>query len=188
MGSRGGAAPCGSSLGGELLTLSRGDCDEIYFSASPRAAILYNTDLLVDQPKPAFPAAALDQPNNDEVDHFLTGGNTLAAGWLREIPVTDPKALQLFTELSKSGRLGAGECSAIAVAVCRKRPLAIDDKAARKRASAFSPKVELLNTETLMVSLIQAGRLSVAEADAIKEDWEQDHRFKLAFKSFANRV
>jgi hypothetical protein len=76
VGSRGDAAPCGSSLGGELVTLPRGDCDEIYLSASPRRAILYITDLLVDQTKPPLPADAVDQPNPDEVDYFLTGGNT----------------------------------------------------------------------------------------------------------------
>jgi hypothetical protein len=78
VGSRGDAAPCGSSLGGELVTLPRGDCDEIYLSASPRRAILYITDLLVDQTKPPLPADAVDQPNPDEVDYFLTGGNRKA--------------------------------------------------------------------------------------------------------------
>lgn len=114
--------------------------------------------------------------------------SALAAGWLREIPVTEPEELELFAELSASGRLGAGECSAMAVAVCKKRPLAIDDKAARRRASAFNPKVKLLNTETLMVKLIQAGRLSVADADQIKVEWEREHRFKLGFGSFADRI
>jgi hypothetical protein len=114
--------------------------------------------------------------------------NALAVGWLREIPVTGPEELELFAELSASGRLGAGECSAMAVAVCRKLPLAIDDKAARKRASAFNPAVKVLDTETLMVSLIREDRMSVAEADEIKDEWEKEHRFKLGFGSFADRI
>ena len=43
--------------------------------------------------------------------------SALDAGILSEIAVTSPEELSLFGSLSATGRLGAGECSAIAVAV-----------------------------------------------------------------------
>jgi hypothetical protein len=44
----------------------------------------------------------------------------------------------------------------------------------------------LLDTVSLVVEAIRAGLLSIAEADAIKADWEQNHRFiKKHFKSFS---
>lgn len=110
------------------------------------------------------------------------------AGELNEIQVTDPTELQTFGKLHALKRLGAGECSAIAVAANRRLPLAIDDKRARKEARAFSSKVVLLNTEGLMISLIHEGVMDVAAADLIMLAWEQKHRFKLGFGSFADRI
>lgn len=147
-------------------------------------------DLLQDHPQYRF--VVTDHVRAEVTAHYPEQlaqlESALAAGWIREIPVTTPEELELFAELNKPGRLGAGECSAIAVAVCRKRPLVMDDKAARARASAFNPPVNLLDTETIMVALIRAGHLSVADADRIKSEWERDHRFKLKFGSFADRA
>ncbi|MEX0714751.1 MAG: hypothetical protein WD278_20615 [Pirellulales bacterium] len=112
----------------------------------------------------------------------------LSAGELDEIQVTDPAEVQAFSQLNASKRLGAGECSAIAVAANRRLPLAIDDKRARKEARTCSPKMVLLSTEGLMVSLIHEGVVDVAAADSIKLEWEQKHRFKLNFGSFAERI
>ena len=71
MGSRGGCAPCGSSLGGELVTLPRGDCASARY---PLLGILPN-DNFVDHLKPPFPSAALDQPLTGEMVQFLTGAD-----------------------------------------------------------------------------------------------------------------
>ncbi|MDY0041937.1 MAG: hypothetical protein RBS57_16615, partial [Desulforhabdus sp.] len=49
---------------------------------------------------------------------------------IRQISVNDPEALVLFGTLSASGRLGAGECSAIALAVHNGYILAIEDRRA----------------------------------------------------------
>ena len=114
--------------------------------------------------------------------------SALNTGWLQEITVIDTRELDVFVELSRSGRLGAGECSAMSVAVCRTLPLAIDDKTARKRAAAFNPKIELLDTEALVLSLIRESSIGVEEADEIKHEWEREHRFKLSFASFAERI
>jgi hypothetical protein len=63
--------------------------------------------------------------------------------------------------------------------VNRNLPLAIDDKVAVKRAQRFRPAIAIESTESLMVSLIHAGVLDLSAADAIKQDWEQNHRFRL---------
>jgi predicted nucleic acid-binding protein len=111
----------------------------------------------------------------------------LASGTLKEIRVTDLEEVRLFAELTTTG-LGIGECSAIAAAAHRKLVLAIDDKAAVKKAERLGLGLTIVNTETLIVLLIQRGVLTVAEADFMKTDWETNHRFRLAFQSFAERI
>jgi len=96
--------------------------------------------------------------------------------------------LAIFANL-KSLKLGDGECASIAAALHRGLPLAIDDIRAAKKASARDTNLTILDTITLMLEAIRAGLLSVAEADAIKLDWEENHRFaKKTFSSFAELV
>jgi predicted nucleic acid-binding protein len=111
----------------------------------------------------------------------------LQSGSLQEIRVTDPAELNAFAQLTSTG-LGIGECSAISVAANRQIPLAIDDKVAVKRARRFRASIAIENTESLMVSLIRAGVLDLSAADAIKQDWERNHRFRLPFSSFSDRI
>ena len=106
---------------------------------------------------------------------------------LEEITVTDLAEVQPFADLTAKG-LGIGECSAIAVAVHRQLTLAIDDKRAIKKVASLGPKVPILTTESLMVLLIQQGALSVDEADAMRLEWENNHRFRLTFSSFRERI
>ena len=152
--------------------------------------VIRRLDLLRDHPFHRF--VVTDHVRAEITEHYpdqrALVEQALTSGWLRESTVSEPNELEVFAELTASGRLGAGECSAIAFAVCRQLPLAMDDKAARKRASAFNPKMKLLATETLMVSLIRAGRISAEEADEIKSEWEREHRFKLNFGSFTERI
>lgn len=111
----------------------------------------------------------------------------LTYGVLEEIRVTDLAEVQLFAELSAKG-LGVGECSAIAVAVQRRLVLAIDDKRAIKKIAASGYHLAILGTESLVVLLIKNEVLTVADADGMKVEWEQRHRFKLTFASFAERL
>ena len=106
---------------------------------------------------------------------------------IEEISVTDPSEIQLFAELTRTG-LGVGECSAIAVAAHRNYSLAIDDRTARKRVASRYPTIPVLTTESLVIQLIRESALTVAEADAMKEAWENNHRFRLPFQSFAERI
>jgi predicted nucleic acid-binding protein len=81
-------------------------------------------------------------------------------------------------------RLGVGECSAIAVAVSRGYELGIDDEAAIKQIQSLKLNVNVHRIRDIMVAIIRAGQLSVQDADAIKVDWETNHRFRQKFKSF----
>ncbi len=108
----------------------------------------------------------------------------LQSGGIEEIRVDAVEELATFARLMESGRLGAGECAAIAAAAHRGYALAVDDKAARKAALSLLSSTCLLNTQALMVSLITIGVLSVEEADAIKADWETKHSFALRIRSF----
>jgi predicted nucleic acid-binding protein len=110
----------------------------------------------------------------------------LAAGVFAESSVDALDAV--FATLVGEGRLGIGECAAIALAAKRNIVLAIDDKQARKAAQRVVAGIKLESTETLMVALIRQGLLDVGGADAIKERWEAEFRFKLMFGSFAERI
>ena len=58
----------------------------------------------------------------------------VASGLLDTCSVVDPEEVTLFLKLGPGQQLGAGECSAIAVAIRRRYPIAIDDNRAVKRA------------------------------------------------------
>ena len=82
--------------------------------------------------------------------------------------------------------LGAGERAAIAAAKARGLALAMDDKDAWRLGGLHCIGVPRLETVSIMVDLIVAGTLSVAEADLIKADWAANHKFrKPSFASFA---
>jgi predicted nucleic acid-binding protein len=85
-------------------------------------------------------------------------------------------------------RLGAGERSAIAVAINRKCALAIDDSRAIQRAieeaGIAGSTLSIVRTQDIVVELIKQGVLSIEVADAIHADWATNHRFKLKVTSF----
>lgn len=109
----------------------------------------------------------------------------VAAGVLDTCTVTDAVELDLFLRLGPGQKLGAGECSALAVAISRKHAKAIDDNRAVKRSiREVGAKLEILKTSDVIVNLIRAGRLDLTEADRIKAEWEHYHRFKPKAHSF----
>lgn len=67
----------------------------------------------------------------------------LACGALSLVPVDTAEQLRLFASLSATGRLGAGECSAITVAVQCGCTLAIDDRVANRLARRFARRSAL---------------------------------------------
>ena len=129
----------------------------------------------------------------DEVkEHFEEQFDAVNAaitdGTVKEVTAVDPDELADFATLDAQRNLGTGECSAIAVAKHRSIPLAMDDRRARNRAAEFHSAIQLLSTESLMISLIHDGVLTVEQADEIKLDWETNHSFKLKFGSFAEKI
>ena len=112
----------------------------------------------------------------------------LLGGLLDTCSVTDPAEVALFADLEPGVRLGAGECSAIAVAIVRRHAIAIDDnqaiKTALRTAAIAGVALTVLRTQDVVLSLIRADVLTVEEADRIKADWEKHHRFRLRAASF----
>ena len=58
----------------------------------------------------------------------------------------------------------------------------------RKRVAQLYPAINILTTELIVLELIRQGVLDLAAADAFKLDSEQNHRFRLPFGSFAERL
>ena len=114
----------------------------------------------------------------------------LSAAQLTEQPIDDPSELELFLRLAAKGRLGAGERSAIAVALNRKCALAIDNSRAIQRAleeaGIAGNSLIILRTQDIVVQIIRHGALTIEAADAIRDDWASNHRFKLKIASFAD--
>ena len=81
-----------------------------------------------------------------------------------------------------AGRLGAGECSALAIS--RRYILAIDDRLATTHVRRADATLRILATQDLVVSMIREGLLDVVEADRIKQEWATRHRFRLKLDSF----
>lgn len=121
-------------------------------------------------------------------EQFEAVDAAIAEGIITELSVDRPEELSDFGKLTAPRNLGIGECSAIAVAKNRSLILAIDDNQARKKAKRFHSKLALLSTEELVVSMIKGSILTVEEADEIKLAWETEHRFKLKFETFGDKV
>ncbi|CDL00982.1 conserved protein of unknown function [Magnetospirillum gryphiswaldense MSR-1 v2] len=111
------------------------------------------------------------------------------AGYLSEQRVDDPTEVELFLRLRQTPRLGTGECSAISVALNRGHRLAIDDNRAISRAlheaGLAKRTLDIVRTQDIIVTLIQAETLTVEAADTILEDWASNNRFKLKISSFS---
>lgn len=112
----------------------------------------------------------------------------LSAAHITEQRVDDPVELELFMRLAVHGRLGAGERSAIAVALNRKCTLAIDDSRAIQKAIAEAGiagnPVTIVRTQDIVVELIRKRVISIGVADKILVDWATNHRFRLKIASF----
>jgi predicted nucleic acid-binding protein len=105
----------------------------------------------------------------------------LVAGQIDQHCVDDAEELEMFLRLARRGRLGAGERSAIAVAINRRCALAIDDSRAIHRALEESG---IAGKALTILRLIRGGIISIEVADAIRTDWATNHRFTLKISSF----
>lgn len=110
--------------------------------------------------------------------------DALAAGVLREEPISGAASLRLYTELRKS--MGKGEAASLALAKARGWSIASDEKGAFRRAAIeHVGKGRLLTTADLYLLAIRSGSLSIEEADLDKAILEA-RRFKMPFASFAD--
>ena len=112
----------------------------------------------------------------------------IRSGAISEVTVSSPGEMAIFESLMQSRRLGAGECSAIAKAVCGQHVLAIDDRRATSQAQRTSEALRIVSTQELMVWMIAENLLDIAEADRIKNEWALRHRFRLKITSFREVV
>lgn len=118
-------------------------------------------------------------------DQITRYQDSIDSGVLAQVSLDSQAELQTFADLSKSGRIGTGECSAIACAVCRQHVLAIDDRRAMTQARQVQKDISIVKTSDLVVAMINESLLTVEHADAIKTDWSRNHRFTLTFESFS---
>lgn len=109
-------------------------------------------------------------------------------GVLIEKNLVTAEELNLFAKFMHSGRLGAGESSAISCAAHGGHKLAIDDKRAISEAERIVPGICILKTQDIILSMITEKILTINEADDIKKIWEAEHKFQLKFESFAKLV
>ena len=109
-------------------------------------------------------------------------------GAISQVSVSDSREIAIFESLMQSRRLGAGECSAIAMALCGQHVLAIDDRRAKTEARRTDQALQILNTQDLMASMIAENLLDITEADGIKNEWRLRHRFWLKIQSFREVV
>jgi predicted nucleic acid-binding protein len=149
-------------------------------------------DLLANHPDYRF--VVPDLVRNEVTRHYAAQVTRLEAAiatgqLLADDPAeaTDLAELATFAAMSTL-KIGDGERAAIAAAHTRGLPLAMDDNRAWKRSAAFSSGIPREDTLSVMVSLIKAGVIDVAAADAIKADWHANHRFTLLFSSFAEKI
>lgn len=114
--------------------------------------------------------------------------NAIGCGLLEVVSVDQPNELEMFEELSREGRLGTGECSAIACAINRQYILAIDDVQARKQAMKLAPTLQILTTQDILLELIANRIITVANANIIKNELEHKYRFNMKIGSFEEFV
>lgn len=126
----------------------------------------------------------VDEVTLDFPDQKNRLNSAIVSSELEVITVDNEKELQLYNELIKERRLGAGECSAIACAINRRCCLVMEDVRACKQTVKLMPSIEILRTQDIIAKLIMDKIITIEEADAVKSDWQNNYRFSLKFNSF----
>lgn len=121
----------------------------------------------------------------EQVERYHTA---LAEGHVESCTVTAEAALDIFGQLTGTTRLGVGESATIAHAIVTGSGVAIDDRRAINEAQRIADGLVILRTADLIVRLIHHAMLTVEEADAIKDDWAANHRFRIPVASFAEMM
>jgi predicted nucleic acid-binding protein len=82
--------------------------------------------------------------------------------------------------------LGNGESFSFAAAVEFQAAIAIDDIRAVKKLKTVTAGLTVVTSTDIVVAGIRASRLTLPEADLLKTDWADNHRFRLKFNSFGD--
>lgn len=105
---------------------------------------------------------------------------------LTPVSITDPADISEFAELIT--RLGRGESACLVLAERNGWTVASDEKRRfRREAVTRIGEDRLIGTADLFVHAIQAGLISIEEADADKVALESK-RFRMPFRSFSEKV
>ena len=110
--------------------------------------------------------------------------DAMAAGLLDLQSIRNPVEVALFADLRAAGRLGAGECAVLAVALTRNWIAGLQDRRARLEGQRRRKGLVIYQTEDLVLALIRAGHLTVEQADGFLAEWATQHRFRSRFTSF----
>lgn len=143
-------------------------------------------DLLVGLPGHEF--LVTDHVRGEVTDpaHAGTLEEALQGGQLIEVRIDDPAELMVFAQLTALRVVGVGECAALALAMHRGLQIAIDDKAARKKAVALFGLERFVGTVNLVATAIRSGLIDVQGADELKQSWEAELRFRVGIASFGD--
>jgi predicted nucleic acid-binding protein len=108
---------------------------------------------------------------------------TWASGFLSEVPVETPQHLLEVEKLYERG-LGRGEASSIVIAQAEGYDLLIDDKQAKKIATARG--VKIISTAEIIMLNIQLGNIMLKEVDGFIEQWKAISEFPISAKNFVD--
>ena len=136
------------------------------------------------------PVVLLDQVL-DEIrrpEQRETVEDAVAAGILDLQSIRNPVEVALFAGLRVDGRLGAGECAVLAVALTRHWVAGIQDRRACLEGQRRRKDLALCQTEDLVLALIRSGHLTVEEADGFLVEWATRHRFRARLTSFRGQM
>jgi predicted nucleic acid-binding protein len=114
--------------------------------------------------------------------------HAVAHGHFNVIAADQPAELAIFGQLIAGGRLGRGECSAIAVALHRGCKLVIDDRRAIAEARRRQAGLAITGTGDILATLVRASVITVAEADQLLLELATFHRFRLPITSIADII
>lgn len=118
------------------------------------------------------------QTEREQLDQLLEGGQ-IRTLTLEGSAITDSVAK--FLALG----LGNGESFSFAAAVEFQAAIAIDDVRAIKKVKAITTDLTVVTSTDIVLAGLRANRITLPEADLLKDDWADNHRFRLKFPSFA---
>jgi predicted nucleic acid-binding protein len=108
----------------------------------------------------------------------------LKEGAIKRVVLDGPQITATVASFTEVG-LGAGEALSYAAAIELNCAIAIDDRRAVKRATSTAGHLPVITTADIVLAAIKENRIELQEAEALKLAWEQNHKFRLRFDSFA---